>query len=141
MVNDMAKSLLFNDARDLTNKSSTTFIRLLLRRESIIFKPYSFTLEKRKKISVPSKMESKKHYILWRQRFRQITIFLPLLLIKFYQQAISPFLPPSCRFTPTCSSYALEAYRRYGFLKGSWLTLKRLSRCHPWGGSGYDPVP
>ncbi len=61
---------------------------------------------------------------------------LPLL-----RHCISPFTPPSCRFTPTCSQYAVEALRRHGPLRGSWLTLRRLSRCHPWGGSGYDPVP
>ena len=67
---------------------------------------------------------------------------LPLLaLVKVYQYCISPLTPPSCRFTPTCSQYAVEALRKYGPLKGSWLTLKRLSRCHPWGGSGCDPVP
>lgn len=63
------------------------------------------------------------------------------LVVLFYRGAISPLFPPSCRFTPTCSRYALEALRRHGALKGSWLTLKRLLRCHPWGGSGYDPVP
>ena len=67
---------------------------------------------------------------------------LPLIgLVRFYQLCISPLTPPSCRFTPTCSQYALEALRKYGPLKGSWLTLKRLARCHPWGGDGYDPVP
>lgn len=67
---------------------------------------------------------------------------LPLwLLVKVYQYVISPLTPPSCRFTPTCSQYAAEALRKYGPLKGSWLALRRLSRCHPWGGSGYDPVP
>jgi len=66
----------------------------------------------------------------------------PLLaLIWIYRHCISPFTPPSCRYTPTCSQYAVEAIRRYGPFKGSWLTLKRLARCHPWGGSGYDPVP
>lgn len=66
----------------------------------------------------------------------------PLLaLVKFYQYCISPFTPPACRFTPTCSQYAVEALRKYGPIKGCWLTLKRLARCHPWGGSGYDPVP
>lgn len=67
---------------------------------------------------------------------------LPLLaLVKFYQYCISPLTPPSCRYVPTCSQYAVEALRKYGPIKGVWLTLKRLSRCHPWGGSGYDPVP
>ena len=64
-----------------------------------------------------------------------------ILLIKFYQLCISPLKPPSCRFTPTCSQYALEAFRKYGPIKGFWLSLKRILRCHPWGGSGYDPVP
>ncbi len=63
------------------------------------------------------------------------------LLVRFYQLCISPLFPPSCRFTPTCSEYAMQALRKYGPFKGLWLTVKRLSRCHPWGGSGYDPVP
>ncbi len=63
------------------------------------------------------------------------------LPVYFYRACISPMLPPSCRFTPTCSSYALEALRRHGPWKGTYLTVKRLLRCHPWGGSGYDPVP
>lgn len=58
-----------------------------------------------------------------------------------YRLCISPMLPDSCRFTPTCSQYAIEALRRHGPLKGVWLTLRRIARCHPWGGSGYDPVP
>jgi putative membrane protein insertion efficiency factor len=62
-------------------------------------------------------------------------------LIRFYQLAISPWLPPSCRYTPTCSQYGIVAFRRHGLLRGMWLTLRRLSRCHPWGGSGHDPVP
>lgn len=67
---------------------------------------------------------------------------LPLiLLVQFYRYCISPFTPPTCRFTPTCSQYAIEALRKHGPLKGLWLTLRRLARCHPWGGSGYDPVP
>lgn len=64
-----------------------------------------------------------------------------LMVIGFYRKAISPFTPPSCRFTPTCSVYAEEAVRRYGAGKGGWLALRRLLRCHPFGGSGYDPVP
>ena len=62
-------------------------------------------------------------------------------LIRFYQLCISPHTPPACRYTPTCSQYAIEAIRKHGPLKGGWLTLKRLMRCHPFGGSGYDPVP
>lgn len=64
-----------------------------------------------------------------------------LLLIRFYQGAISPLFPPSCRYVPSCSTYAVEAIRKYGPFKGGWLALKRIARCHPWGGSGYDPVP
>lgn len=72
---------------------------------------------------------------------KKVGAFPLLVLVRFYQRFISPILPPSCRFTPTCSQYAVEALKKYGPLKGGWLTLKRLSRCHPWGGSGYDPVP
>jgi uncharacterized protein len=64
-----------------------------------------------------------------------------LMLIAFYRKAISPFTPPSCRFMPTCSAYAEEAVRRYGAARGGWMALRRLSRCHPFGSSGYDPVP
>ncbi len=63
------------------------------------------------------------------------------LLIRLYQWTLSPLLGPTCRFHPTCSRYALEALERYGALKGSWLTLRRLGRCHPWHPGGYDPVP
>ena len=67
---------------------------------------------------------------------------LPLIvLVRFYQLCISPFTPPSCRFTPTCSQYAIEAIRKHGPFKGLYLAIRRLLRCHPWGGSGYDPVP
>ena len=64
-----------------------------------------------------------------------------MLLIWVYRHGISPFTPPSCRFTPTCSQYFAEALRGNGLLKGSYLGIRRLLRCHPWGGSGYDPVP
>lgn len=67
--------------------------------------------------------------------------YLAIFLIRFYQIAISPILPNSCRFTPTCSQYTLEAVKKYGFWKGIWLGIKRISRCRPGGGSGYDPVP
>ena len=61
--------------------------------------------------------------------------------IRFYRAAISPWTPPSCRFTPTCSAYAQEAIEKHGSGRGSWLALRRILRCHPWGGQGYDPVP
>lgn len=64
-----------------------------------------------------------------------------ILPIRFYQLCISPLFPPACRFTPTCSAYAIEAIMKHGVIRGTWLALKRISRCHPWGGSGYDPVP
>lgn len=64
-----------------------------------------------------------------------------ILPIRFYQLCISPMLPPSCRFVPTCSQYAVEAIMRHGIFRGSYLALRRILRCHPWGGSGYDPVP
>jgi putative membrane protein insertion efficiency factor len=61
--------------------------------------------------------------------------------IRVYRSAISPLTPPSCRYTPTCSAYALEAVERHGSLRGGWLALRRILRCHPWGGHGFDPVP
>ena len=67
--------------------------------------------------------------------------WLLMLPIRFYRKFISPFTPPSCRFTPTCSEYAIEAITKHGPFKGTWLAVRRVLRCHPWGGSGYDPVP
>jgi putative membrane protein insertion efficiency factor len=64
-----------------------------------------------------------------------------LALIAFYRSCISPLTPPACRYTPTCSQYAQEAIVKYGPFRGGWLALKRILRCHPFGGSGYDPVP
>jgi len=64
-----------------------------------------------------------------------------ILLIKIYQLFVSPLFPSSCRYSPTCSHYTVEALKKYGLFKGSWLGIKRILRCHPWGGSGYDPVP
>lgn len=66
---------------------------------------------------------------------------LLILLVRGYQLFISPVLPPSCRFSPSCSQYTLEALRRYGALKGCWLGLRRLVRCHPFNPGGFDPVP
>lgn len=66
----------------------------------------------------------------------------PLIwLVRLYRVAISPWLGGNCRFDPTCSNYAIEALQRHGVLRGSWLAARRIARCHPWGGSGYDPVP
>ena len=70
-----------------------------------------------------------------------IFLKLSVLLIKLYKNLISPFLLKSCRNDPSCSSYALEAFNTFGFMIGLKLTIKRIIRCHPWGGEGYDPVP
>jgi len=74
-------------------------------------------------------------------RIKQVIAWLMIVLIRFYQQAISPYLRPSCRYTPTCSQYYIEAVRKHGPFRGSFLGIKRILRCHPWGGHGYDPVP
>jgi len=66
---------------------------------------------------------------------------LLIALVRLYQLLLSPLLAPSCRYLPTCSSYAIEALRLHGAAKGSWLALRRVLRCHPWGGQGLDPVP
>ena len=73
--------------------------------------------------------------------FNKILIFPLVVLIKFYQSAISPWLGKNCRYEPTCSHYTLEALKIHGIFKGSYLGIKRILNCHPWGGSGYDPVP
>ncbi|NLJ82727.1 MAG: membrane protein insertion efficiency factor YidD [Bacteroidales bacterium] len=72
---------------------------------------------------------------------KKILIAIFTLIIKLYQLIVSPFFPPSCRFTPTCSAYGLQAIKKHGPFKGGWLTLKRILSCHPWGKSGHDPVP
>ena len=74
-------------------------------------------------------------------RVSRAAVWLIFLLIHRYRPSIAPYTPPACRFTPTCSQYALEALRKHGPLKGTWLAARRILRCHPWGGSGYDPVP
>ena len=71
----------------------------------------------------------------------QILSFPFIAIVKLYQVVISPWLGPSCRYIPTCSQYAIEALKKYGLFKGLWLTLKRILKCHPWGGHGHDPVP
>ncbi|HZA22834.1 MAG TPA: membrane protein insertion efficiency factor YidD [Dehalococcoidia bacterium] len=64
-----------------------------------------------------------------------------VLVIRLYQKSVSPYLPSACRYLPSCSQYAQDAIERYGAIRGTWLGLRRLARCHPWGGRGYDPVP
>ena len=67
--------------------------------------------------------------------------FVLKFLIRVYQVALSPLLGPNCRYYPTCSQYAIEAIETHGSLRGAWLTIKRISRCHPWHEGGFDPVP
>lgn len=64
-----------------------------------------------------------------------------IILVRFYQLAISPWLGSNCRYQPTCSAYMIEALKEHGLIKGLWLGTKRIGRCHPWGRHGYDPVP
>jgi len=79
-----------------------------------------------------------KPFWIW---IRRAIGWLMIALIRFYQQAISPYLRSSCRYTPTCSQYFIESVRKHGPFKGSLWGIRRLLRCHPWGGHGYDPVP
>ncbi len=71
----------------------------------------------------------------------KLLINLLIIPIKAYRLVLSPLLGPSCRFYPTCSSYAIEALKKHGIIRGIWLTIKRLIKCNPWGGQGFDPVP
>ena len=72
---------------------------------------------------------------------RRLTTLPFILLVRAYQLTLRPFMGGQCRFVPSCSEYSIEAYQRHGAVKGTWLTIRRIARCHPWGGSGYDPVP
>ena len=83
-----------------------------------------------------------KHFLknIWNYFKKGLSAIL-IALIKVYQWTLSPLIGRSCRYTPTCSNYGLEAIEKHGPFKGSWLTLKRVLSCNPWGGSGYDPVP
>jgi putative membrane protein insertion efficiency factor len=72
---------------------------------------------------------------------KKILIFPLVILVRFYQIAISPYTPSSCRYQPTCSHYTVEALKVHGLFKGGLMSIKRIGSCHPWGGSGYDPVP
>lgn len=67
--------------------------------------------------------------------------YLLILIVRAYQYVISPYLPSNCRYEPTCSQYTVEAFKKHGALKGGWMAIKRISRCHPWAKGGYDPVP
>jgi len=71
----------------------------------------------------------------------KIFIFPFIFLIRIYQNFISPLTPATCRYSPTCSHYTVEALKTHGLIKGGWLAIKRIASCTPWGGSGYDPVP
>lgn len=71
----------------------------------------------------------------------QLPSKLVILIFTFYQRVISPILPNACRYHPTCSAYGIEAVKKYGAIKGSWLAIKRIGRCNPWGGHGIDSVP
>lgn len=75
------------------------------------------------------------------EKIVQIPAKLLILLIRVYQVTLSPFIGRQCRYVPTCSNYGIEAIKKYGAVKGGWLTVKRILSCNPWGGSGYDPVP
>jgi putative membrane protein insertion efficiency factor len=72
---------------------------------------------------------------------KKALVFPLVILIRIYQTLVSPLLPATCRFHPTCSQYSIEALKKHGLLKGSFLAIKRISKCHPWGGHGNDPVP
>ncbi len=74
-------------------------------------------------------------------KFRKIATWILLVPVYFYRSAISPLLPPSCRYTPTCSQYTIEALKKHGPFKGVYLSARRILSCNPWGGKGYDPVP
>lgn len=75
------------------------------------------------------------------KKLKHLPASLLILLIRIYQWTLSPLIGRSCRYTPTCSNYGIEAIEKYGAVKGGWLTVKRILSCNPWGGSGYDPVP
>jgi putative membrane protein insertion efficiency factor len=75
------------------------------------------------------------------QGFKNLLANMLIGLIKLYQVTLSPFIGRACRYTPTCSNYGIEAIQKHGPFKGTWLTIKRVLSCNPWGGSGYDPVP
>lgn len=80
-------------------------------------------------------------HVVWEKLIKWPLRVLFVLLIRFYQRFISPFLGANCRYTPTCSQYSKEAILKYGPFKGGWMAIKRILSCNPWGGHGHDPVP
>ena len=72
---------------------------------------------------------------------KKVLVFPLIFLVKIYQSIISPLFPPTCRYKPTCSEYAIQSLKKHGLIKGVYLSIKRVVNCHPWGGSGYDPIP
>ncbi|NKI33092.1 membrane protein insertion efficiency factor YidD [Croceivirga thetidis] len=74
-------------------------------------------------------------------KFKKVLVAPFIFLVRVYQNGISPYTPATCRYQPTCSQYTVEALQKHGLFKGGWLAIKRIFSCHPWGGSGYDPVP
>lgn len=75
------------------------------------------------------------------KQLKKLLTKILIVPIYFYKGSISPMLPPACRYTPSCSTYAIDAIKKHGPFRGFYLAIKRILRCHPWGGSGYDPVP
>ncbi len=86
-------------------------------------------------------MEKTKEHKQKSSLLKTVVIFPFIFIIRFYQVAISPYTPATCRFQPTCSHYSAEAFKKHGLFKGFYLSTKRILSCHPWGKSGYDPVP
>ena len=81
------------------------------------------------------------HQSKYPKTLKQWFVYPFVLLVRFYQVAISPLTPAACRFEPTCSTYTIQALQKHGLFKGGWLEIKRIFSCHPWGRSGYDPLP
>lgn len=89
----------------------------------------------------PVEGEHEDEPLSFKQKLKRLPKLILVKCIRFYQQGISPLFPPTCRYVPSCSQYAIIAIQRYGFVKGGWMATKRVLRCHPWHAGGYDPVP